>query len=346
MKTLIQLVMVSLLVGGISAGGSFYWHSLVAKAAAQAAAEKKAEEEAAAVEVDPDEALVAEVDKALSSEPDAEAPEELEKPTDTPLAELRTVPDVPSPAAGIRPPYDRHADEAGQLINKLRDRALVTTRRERRSIEREELMDLVARDLRTEQIKAARVRQKYDEEYKIVMRAAEEEQRSVGLERASIYRASESDRTRLQEQQAEERRAMEEQIDTLRRQKEEAEAAVESARTALKNEQEEIKKQEEEAAKSATPVDDSGTPEQNTNVKNLTPVMESMPVENAAKVLQDFVEKGRTEAVVVILNGMKPKKAANILAVIQDTQPELVSDLLDRLKRYQKNKPAVGAPAR
>ena len=93
-------------------------------------------------------------------------------------------------------------------------------------------------------------------------------------------------------------------------------------------------------------MDDSGTPEQNTNVKNLTPVMESMPVENAAKVLQDFVEKGRTEAVVVILNGMKPKKAANILAVIQDTQPELVSDLLDRLKRYQKNKPAVGAPAR
>jgi hypothetical protein len=347
MKTLIQIVLVALIVGGVSAGGSYYWHQVQAKLAMAAEqAESAASDEVTDEENEEISDSTKEIDFShrdtidVTSEPmlsDDETGEPTPFADSKPeILELNTQPLVFGPPAGIRPPFDANADEAGDLINKLRARAAVTSRQERRMAEREDAMTLIVEDLRVEQANSAKMRKRILEETNRSLRTAEETQRATANERAALYRAAQMERTRMREEQAEERRLADEQVENIRREKEEALQSAENAMKTARDEQEELRKQLEESRNPKEIPDRSGSPEETANLKKSISIFDSMPVESTAKALQEFVDKGQTEAVVAILNGLKPKKAADVLALIQDTHPSLVADLLQRLKRYKK----------
>ena len=350
MKTLIQIVLVALIIGGASAGGSFYWHQKLLKLAeAQKellAAEEKIKE-AKKQEARDSEALEdVETEDAEADHEMADAEEPVpSKPVKPPveMAEHFPAPTSFGPPAGVRPPWDKHGDEAGDLINTLRARAASTTRQERRVAEREDAMNLIFEDLRVEQANSANVRRRLLDESNVAFQNAEQARKATASERNALYRATEVERTKMKEQQAEERRIAEEEIQKLNREKEEAALAADNAMKAILEEQEELRRQLEVARNPPEVPDRSGSEEETANLKKLITVFDSMPVENTAKALQESVEKGQIDAVVAVLNGLKPKKSADVLSLIQQSKPSLVTDLLERLKRFKKggdSKPA------
>ena len=346
MKTMIQIVLVALVIGGASAGGSFYWHLQLAKSEPKtsetAATDEKVHAESGDNEHGDDGEQLA--TSGLDPAADDTAPthtvsnERTTPRPDIPAEYLDLEPPSFGPPAGVRPPWDRDGDEAGELISNLRARAAITSKQERRMAQREEAMNLIVEDLRIEQATAARLRKRLAIETNRTIRAAQEAHREISSERAAMYRAAEAERAKMREDQTAERKMVELQIQRIQKDKEDAEAAAEIAMKVAKEEQDELRRQVEEARKSAVPQDRSGSPEEAPNLKKLITVMDSMPVENSAELLKDFVEKGRTEAVVVVLDGMQPKKTAKVLSLIKETEPSLASDLLDKLKKLKGGK--------
>ena len=333
MKILIQIVVVALLVGGLSAGGSFYWQHKLAQSAISPP-EKVAEKS----DTDDDEHTEAAEDPDVDSETEmAEEPpvEELK----TPLPEVIAANTSFGPPVGMRPPYDADGDEAGDLISRLRARAISTSRQERRMVEREDAMKLIVEDLRREQAKSAKLRKRIHSETNLSLKAAQDLRSIAEAERTENQRSTEAERAKILEEQEEERRISDEQIESLRREKDEAVSAAEAALKAAQDEQEELKKQLETLRQPAAPVDRSGSPEETANLKKLTGVIDSMPAESTSKVLVELVEKGRVEAVVAVLNSMKPRKAAEVLSLISGTKPILAADLVERIKRLKKDAP-------
>ena len=100
-------------------------------------------------------------------------------------------------------------------------------------------------------------------------------------------------------------------------------------------------KRVEVLSKPASTRDLSGSPEETVNLKKMIGIVDSLPAEDAAKVLQEMVEKGKTEAVVAILNAMTQRKSGKAISVITETKPDLAADLIERLKRL---KPGGGDP--
>lgn len=349
MKTMIQIVLVALIVGGASAGGSFYWHLKQAKSEPAATEPEKTDEKdhpgsETASNTDAHDDADHHADASPDSLPDDVAtshPSKKETSTaraDIPADYLDLEPPSFGPPAGVRPPWDRDGDEAGILISDLRARAAVTSKQERRMAQREEAMNLIVEDLRIEQANAARLRKQLAIETNRTIRAAQEAHREVYAERAAMYRAAESERAKMREEQIAERKSVELQIQKLQKDKDDAESAAENAMKVAKEEQDELRRQLEDAKKPAELRDRSGSPEEAPNLKKLITVMDSMPVENSAELLKDFVDKGRTEAVVVVLDGMQPKKTAKVLSLIKETEPSLASDLLDKLKKLKGGK--------
>lgn len=346
MKTLIQIVLVALAVGGASAGGSFYWQMKQAKAEPKAAEPEQPKADASAQPAADGEGHDAEhmaTDSPTSKPKEAELPHASASDlstaqVDVPADYLDLEPQAFGPPAGVRPPWDRDGDEAGELISDLRARAAITSKQERRMAQREEAMNLIVEDLRIEQANAARLRKRLAIETNRTVRAAQEAHREVYAERAAMYRAAETERAKMREEQTAERLKTDQQISKLQKEKEDAENASEQAMKVAKEEQDDLRRQLEEAKKPGELRDRSGSPEEAPNLKKLITVMDSMPVEKSADLLKDFVEKGRTEAVVVVLDGMQPKKTAKVLSLIKETEPSLASDLLDKLKKLKGGK--------
>ena len=342
MKLLIQIVLVALIIGGLSAGGSFYWQQKMAKSAVIAPKpdDEHDPDSDEGVETSEEAEHAKEASVVADVEPVVEEPAP-EPPKPKPIA----IPESFGPPAAIRPPYDPNADEAGELISRLRARAVSTSKQERRVMEREEAMKMIIEDLRMVQSDAARLRKRMLEEADMSLTAAENLRKLVEAERADNLRATEEERTRIQEELEEERKVADDQIEALRREKEAAVVAAEEALKAAREEQEVLKQQLDAIRNPPPAIDRSGSPEETANLKKLSSVMNSMPADSTSKVLVELVEKGRTEAVVALLNAMKPRQSAEVISTISELKPQLAADLVERLKRLKKESANPPAPA-
>src|SRR5579871_1055984 len=192
MKTLIQLVVVALIFGGLSAGGTIFLQQRnaapIVSGADAAAAKTPAAADGTASTADADssdsnsstgDAVTQSAENgakqsATSSEEEnlLGAAEPSRHLSGTQSESLRSAnePDHgvsihghdsvhgEAPVA-VRPPYVPEGDEAGTLINVLRDRARDASERERQISQRQDAIKLIFDDLRAEQAQALKLRQ-------------------------------------------------------------------------------------------------------------------------------------------------------------------------------------------
>ena len=318
MKMLIQIVVVALVVGGLSAAGSLY---LLQRA-------EKTSSEAAATEVASDQPTTHDASTPNEGTDDgsdhvAEASPVVVKVELSPsVADSEQM--ILEPPAGVRPPFSPDSDEAGLLINELRARAASTSNQERQLFERQEALQLIFDDLRVEQLNSSQIRQRILDATNHSMRVVDE-----------ARRATETERSAIRESQNEVLRKTDEQFQTLRREKEMAVQGAEDAMKAARSEQEELRKQLEDLRKPPDIRDRSGSPEQNGNLKKMATLLDGMSPENSANILQQLVKSRRIEAVVVLLNAMKPRLSSKVLSTITEADPVLAANLTERLKRFK-----------
>lgn len=333
MKSLIQMALVALIVGGASAGGSFYWQLKNAKAA-------KPETPVESTDKDPEHATEETTEPDEESKPEAVAENDPIPPQEDLLPELtseRTLQSTFGPPVAIRPPYDPHGDEAGDLIHRLRARAASTSRQEQRLSEREDAMQLIFEDLRVEQTNSANLRKKVLDEINQNVKELGQTRKATEAERAAIQKRQVQERRQNQAQLDRMRIESDDALDSLRREKEsELQSAADDLKSAQQA-QEELRKQIEDLKKPPVVKDLSGSPEATVNLKKMIAVVDTLPPEDTAKILEEMVQKGRTEAVIAILNAMKPRQSAKVLTAITEKQPALAADLVERLKRFKKD---------
>jgi flagellar motility protein MotE (MotC chaperone) len=78
------------------------------------------------------------------------------------------------------------------------------------------------------------------------------------------------------------------------------------------------------------------------NLDRMAQMYESMPAENAARILQQMADMGKLDTAVRILSQMKERQAAKVLAEISD--PALAAQMLDRMRGVKRGATTV-APA-
>ena len=341
MKTLVQLAMVALIFGGLSAAGTFFMQPRTVPTVAAADGDHAkpttdpASDKAEPTESDPshehhadqsgDKAAAPFDEHALAAAEPPRGPHHAPpvKPVD-PLGQGPAGADAgdnrPEARIAVRPPYTPEGDEAGGLINLLRDRSRLATETERRLAERQDAMQLIFEDLRAEQARTIKIRQRLSTELN-------ESRQSVD----AALQAIETERTAIQKDQAETRKSAEEALraanaerDKLRKQLEKATAAPSTSDSAASS-------------------DLGGSPEDNVNLKKMAGVFDSMPAEDVARVFEQLVKNKRIPAVVSLMNSMKDRQAAKVLVVIAGTNAELAADLTDRLKRLKTPTPKPGA---
>ncbi len=141
MKTVIQLVLVMLLFGGVSAGGTWFWKK-------QQSELQTAIQRAEAAEAKAAESPLAGLEKP-KHEPDPPT-EPAEAPPELPVA--------------VRPSFVEGADETSQLVVSLNQRLRATQEKERTLNERQEALKLIFADIRSEQNAINKLRKEADDE--------------------------------------------------------------------------------------------------------------------------------------------------------------------------------------
>lgn len=323
MKTLIQLVLVAALVGGASAVGTVFWQSRMGAPIAAGSDGAPHDQAAATDAATPTDAEPTPADAATShaavddhavppSPAGDENPLAAAEPPRTHLEVPGGAADAPHPSPdrgeapiAIRPPYTPEGDEGGALINLLRERARTAVEKERRMAERQDAIKLIFDDLRAEQAQTLRIREQLMKELQASRQAVD-----------SALQAIDSERNSLRLEQAEIRKSTEEAL------------------RAANDERDKLKKQLEKAT-SPAPEKPPESAEDNANLKKMAAVFDSMPADNVAKVFEQLVKNKRTDAVVALMNSMKERQAAKVLAVIAETNTALAADLADRLKRLK-----------
>ncbi len=351
MKTLIQFVVVALIFGGLSAAVTVFTQlktavPTLASSEIDSATSEPAKPEGAAP---PAAGVVGEhPESADSSHPEATDSEEKPEPPVAPTEDLHDLPSKMSPHApapavpvphrathdpvppgdsgtpkdvpvAVRPAYAPEGDEAGALINLLRERARNTADVEQRLAERQDAMQLIFEDLRAEQARTLKIRQRLSSELKASHQALDTALQIIDEERVALQRDQAATRKAAEDAV----RSANEERDRLRKQLEQPATSPNSAEGARSN-------------------DTAGPPEDNVNLKKMATVFDSMPAENVAKVFEQLVKNKRPDAVVALMNAMKERQSAKVLGVITESNPELAADLTDRLKRL-KTSPAKPA---
>ena len=334
MKTLIQLVVVALIVGGLSAGGSFYVLQNEMKAQADKAkmtadADARAAEESSAM--NQESTGNAEVDEGEMPDPVAVKPQ---SKTQIPFSEALVL----EPPVGARPSYVSESDEAGILINKLRMRESSTTDRERRLLERQETMELILGDLRVEQSEAAKTRQRYTETMQGSLQSIDElrkvtdTERGAGIEMRNVLRRKADEKAKaLRKEKEMAMEAAEEAVKSARNEREAAEAAVKEAR----RERDALQNKLDEMSVPAEKRDLSGSPEKNANLAKLAKLLDGMPPESTAGILLEMLKKGNNDGVVAVIDKMTPRISAKVLSSIAESKPTVAVDLAERLKQFK-----------
>lgn len=331
MKTVIQIVLVALFVGGLSAGGSFYWRQQLSTSVASAV-----------------DAKIKDLERAWDGEitkdhPDGEhtankvGEDDDEKPevASTTAEPTKETPAGPGPAAAVRPPFDEFGDEAGNLINIIRRKAFSESNREKQVVEREEAMNLILNDLRFEQAHATKLKKTLLAESKRAYKAANQLARNSTSEGSSSEKPEGSAGSSAGSAIAQ--NVSDPKGDSILREKNDVLRAIEDANATIHNELEELRKQIQEIRQPKELSDRSGTPEEIGNVKKTAERLDSMPPEETAKILKEMVEKRRVGGVVVILNTMDSRQSAKVLSVIAAENPELAAELVERLKKLKSN---------
>ena len=158
MKMLIQIVVVALIAGGLSAAGSHFlnpWLNPWLEKFSPSVAATDPSADATHTD-DPSAPTDGSAEGAApETEATALAVEVISPPAATAFEPL----DLEPPVA-IRPPFSPESDEAGILINELRARAASASNQERRLSERQEALELIFDDFRVEQINSAKIRQR------------------------------------------------------------------------------------------------------------------------------------------------------------------------------------------
>lgn len=222
----------------------------------------------------------------------------------------------PEARVAVRPPYTPEGDEAGSLINLLRERSRIASENERKLAERQDAMQLIFEDLRAEQARTLKIRQRLSTELKESRLAVD-----------AALEAIETERSTLLKDQSETRRA-----------------ADEAVRIANEERDKLRKKLDEVTNPQAGPKSDlPASSDENANMKKMAAVFDGMPAENVATVMEQLVKNNKTDAVISLMNVMKDRQTAKVLARITETNPQLAADLSDRLKRLKSTtgKPAV-----
>ena len=345
MKTLIQVVLVAVVVGGVSGGASYFLKPkpvVVTPAADAALGEPATTDDAAKTDVAKTDAdqEASDLDHGSGhgegSKSSAESHDETvhSSPTEADLAAIKADHDLP---VAVRPVYVPDSDEAGLLITSLRLRTQAAEVAERAIADRQAGLKLIFDDLRAEQKLAAKMRQRVLEELTDSKRFVEQTLQASDGEREALRREHEQSRTTAESAllaAKEEQEKLKQELDTLRTTQEELESLrkqFDALRTA-QAEQEATRKQQDAARSTTANGDTSGSPAETSNLKKLTAVYDSMPPENVATVVQQLVKKGRTAAVVALLDGMKERQSAKVLTAIADSDPTLAADLTERLK--------------
>lgn len=341
MKTLIQLITVALAFGGLSAAATLFLKPAVTPASASSDLNPGKSTPATADHADKPAGNLAETDpidppaKSRHSEldePVVKDPEHADEsalaaaepprghhadvphtgPADATQAESAgTATDRPEARVAVRPPYTPEGDEAGGLINLLRERSRIATQTERKLAERQDAMQMIFDDLRSEQARTLKIRQRLTNELNLSRLAVDAALQAVDAERTELHK------NLAESQQAADAavRAANEERDKLKAQLDKSAAAS-----------------ERDPNSSAV---EGGSPEDNANLKKMAAVFDSMPAENVAKVFDQLVKNQRMPSVVALLNAMKDRHSAKVLSVITDSNPELAAELSDRLKRLK-----------
>ena len=335
MKTLIQLIVVAVIFGGISAAATLFLQPQTVASVAGADDPEKAAESTDKAEKpkgekessdhhsdghethDTDHAeKPAEVDEhALAA---AEPPRGHSDPHADPATHHSSDHSKPEARVAVRPPYTPDGDEAGAIINLLRERSRIATENERKLAERQDAMQLVFEDLRAEQARTLKIRQRLSAELKESRQAVDAALEAIDVERSTILK-----------DQAETRQAAEEAVRIANEERDKLRKQLEKAT----NPQSDPEKTSGEGA--------SG--DENANLKKMAAVFDTMPAENVAKVVEQLVKTNKTDAVVSLLNVMKDRQTAKVLGLITETNPQLAAELSDRIKRLKSAtaKPAV-----
>lgn len=345
MKTLIQFVVVALIFGGLSAAVTVFTQmrtavlTLASSEAEPAKSTEPPKPEEAVAPVAP--AVGEHAESAAPSHPDAGTSEEHAEVPVTPIEERHDLPAKidsrapvpPAPAqhdpihdpvaaedanklkdvpVAVRPAYAPEGDEAGALINLLRERSRNTADVERRLAERQDAMQMIFEDLRAEQARTLKIRQKLSSELKASRESLDTALKIIDEERVALQRDQAATRKAAEDAV----RSANEERDKLRKQLEQPAASPATADGARSN-------------------DTAGPPEDNVNLKKMAAVFDSMPAENVAKVFEQLVKNKRPDAVVALMNAMKERQSAKVLGLIAESNPELAADLTDRLKRLK-----------
>lgn len=345
MKTLIQFVVVALIFGGVSAAVTVFTQMRTAVptlASSESDPVQSAEHAKPEGEAPPVASAASEhAEPAGPNHPDDARPEEhpevpdarVEEPHDVPVKKDPHVPAPPAPAlhdsghapvaggdsskpkdvpVAVRPAYAPEGDEAGALINLLRERSRNTADIERRLAERQDAMQMIFEDLRAEQARTLKIRQNLSMELKASRESLDTALKIIDEERVALQRDQAATRKAAEDAV----RAANEERDRLRKQMEQPATSPEASAGLRSN-------------------DTAGPPEDNVNLKKMASVFDSMPAENVAKVFEQLVKNKRPDAVVALMNAMKERQSAKVLGLIAESNPELAADLTDRLKRLQ-----------
>lgn len=267
MKTVIQIFLVTLFVGGASAAATLFWQKQQSEL--QTAIERAEAAEAKAAE-NPLAALA-------------------KKPMEQFDTRDESAEEAPEPPVAVRPPYVEGMDETSQLVVSLNQQLRETRDTERKLQERQEALKLIFADIRTEQAETNKLRQEADNE---------------------LGKSSQSVRDAM--------KAAQEERNLLRRE-------LESLRSSLP-------KSDDPTAdgESKPPPKIESDP---ATLKRLGAIYDSMPAEVVAEVLQQLSKQGRDSDAVQILQTMKDRQAAKVLATIGTADAAKAATLTEKLKR-------------
>lgn len=141
MKTVLQLLLVMLIFGGAATGATLYWQKQQSEL--QTALQRA---------------------EAAEAKANANPLADLEMPTPQPKEAETTTEEAAEPPVAVRPPFVEGVDETSQLVVSLNQRLRATVEKERKLNERQEGLQLIFADIRTEQAEISELRKKIGEE--------------------------------------------------------------------------------------------------------------------------------------------------------------------------------------
>lgn len=282
MKTVIQLVLVALVLGGASAAGTVLWQR---QQTALNDANKRAETAEAKLKEDP---LASLQQPAVEVQQQEDVPEE-----------------KPEPPVAVRPQFSEGSDEAGHLVVALNQRLRAVQEKEQHLQERQEALKLIFSDIRTEQQQINQLRQQVGDELGKSSISLQETLRSAQDERALLRQ----------------------ELDSLQGSPSKPDS-VEKSPDAESNQAPAPGGSNPSASTSPNSTTDGAA------AKRLGAIYDSMPAEVVADVFQQLTKSGREDAVVQLLQTMKDRQAAKVLATIASTDAALAASLTEKLKRH------------